>query len=98
MKESGRCPKCQSHRVGHLEAVVDRLKNKGLSLRKILFEDGKSFEPAGGLRGQTEAYICTECGYFEEYLKEPADVPWENLYGFSWPRGTPPEQGPYRSE
>ncbi len=27
----------------------------------------------------TEAYACEECGYFEEYVKNPEEMPWENL-------------------
>lgn len=37
-------------------------------------------------RADVEAYVCTECGYFEEYVKNPADVEWEKLAPFRWHR------------
>jgi len=30
---------------------------------------------------QTEAYVCSECGFFEEYVKAPAEVPWDDVDG-----------------
>lgn len=30
---------------------------------------------------ETEAYICTGCGYAEEYVKDAASVPWGDVVG-----------------
>lgn len=32
----------------------------------------------------TEAYVCTECGYFEEYVKNPQAIPWGEVEGATW--------------
>ena len=36
------------------------------------------------LAGDVEAYLCADCGYFEEYLKSPETVPWDRLEHFRW--------------
>src|SRR5262245_58245088 len=48
------------------------------------------------LVGALEAYVCTDCGYFETFVKEPRTVAWEQLVGFSWVNPPPPEGGPFR--
>jgi hypothetical protein len=30
---------------------------------------------------ETEAYVCVACGYLEEYVKEPGQVPWREFEG-----------------
>lgn len=27
----------------------------------------------------TEGYVCANCGYLEEYVKNVADIPWDNV-------------------
>lgn len=34
-----------------------------------------------GTGGATEAYVCTACGYFEEYLREPHRIDWSRVDG-----------------
>ncbi len=91
MKKSGSCPKCQGRRIGRLAGVPDQTKGGGL--RAIAEEKDTWFATYHGL---VEAYVCTECGYFEEYVFAAGDVPWEKLLGFSWhaPRGA--GSGPFR--
>ncbi|MGE0401844.1 MAG: hypothetical protein AB7T06_34395 [Kofleriaceae bacterium] len=48
------------------------------------------------LVGQLEAYVCTECGYHETYVRDPRSVPWHDLQGFTWVNSEPPEDGPFR--
>lgn len=48
------------------------------------------------LVGQLEAYVCTECGYHETYVREPKTLPWDDLQGFTWVNSDPPEGGPFR--
>lgn len=45
--------------------------------------------------GRVEAYVCTSCGYFEEYVVAPQQVPWEDLEGFSW-HSVGGDAGPFR--
>ena len=43
-----------------------------------------------------EAYVCAECGYFEEYVADVEKVDWSKIHGASWPRGSAPDEGPFR--
>ena len=42
------------------------------------------------LVAQTEAYVCTECGWFEEYVARPEEVPWNRAEGGRWYSGDAP--------
>ena len=42
--------------------------------------------------GTIEAYVCTECGYIERHVQDPAWVSYDRLTGFSWVNG-PPDEG-----
>ncbi|GEM_PF-3259855 len=48
------------------------------------------------LVGQLEAFVCTECGYHETYVREPKTVPWNDLQGFTWVNPDPVADGPFR--
>ena len=97
MKKTGRCPKCESDRIGHLRVVPD------------LSGDPDGLDPAPtspqyagvvvvqratpgffgsaerlGLAGELEAYVCTSCGHYETYVKDPEKVPFEKMRGFEW--------------
>ena len=95
MKRTWKCPKCQSERVGYLETVPDGGSSSSGSTtgdRKIgKAEAGEMF----GLKayrgaGDVEAFVCTVCGYFEEYVRAPEAIPWDTMQGFRWckPPGT----------
>ena len=34
--------------------------------------------------GKLEAYFCASCGFYETYIKEPADIQYESIIGFKW--------------
>lgn len=85
MKKTGRCPKCEGTKIGRLarlpdsnhvndpaERVIGHVVNEG-----ILSNDYVS-------KGPVEAYVCTECGYFEEHVTGARNVPWEKIDGFQW--------------
>jgi predicted nucleic-acid-binding Zn-ribbon protein len=86
MKKTWACPKCQSRRVGYLENLVDRSPS-GQEDRKYI-----GYQRAGELfgitafrvGGEVEAYVCADCGYFEEYVKDPQHIPWDTMRGFRW--------------
>lgn len=78
MRYSKICPKCNSRRIGHLEHVVDW--DRGAVERRLA--QGRVGRMTA--YGRVEAYICVDCGYFEEYVKEPGKVPWNRVDGFSW--------------
>lgn len=85
MKQTWQCPKCQSQRVGYLETLPDqrdgqdRPRSIGSAITSRLGPFG-----VGSEVGVVEAFVCTECGYFEEYVKDPAAIPWDSVTGFRW--------------
>ena len=103
LRRDFRCPKCEGIKIGHLASVPDlgdHAKARASDQRAI----GRMYyhDHEGDRRMQrmapVEAYVCTECGYFEEYVINPEAIPWDTLAHFQWCRGTPTEQTPYRSE
>lgn len=88
MKKRRQCPLCHSRRIGHLEEVQDTAAN-----RMVVGTD------ASGLFtkriGQLEAYVCTDCGYYQTYVKTPESIPYEQLEGFRWVEQQP-VKGPFR--
>ena len=88
MKKTWGCPKCGSERVGYLEDVIGDGGTRSHGKRKV----GKV--RTGSLlglavvesRGEFEAFVCTACGYFEEYVRSPETIPWESVEGFRWCR------------
>jgi hypothetical protein len=48
-------------------------------------------------RARVEVYVCTECGFFEEYVVSPGNVEWTKLTPFSWHRPPQPPPAGYRS-
>lgn len=85
MKRNWQCPKCQSTRVGYFENVVDQSQH-GLSKRKIGEAQTGSMLGLAVVEGvgEIEAFVCTDCGYFEEYVKEPQTINWSAMRGFCW--------------
>ena len=84
MKKTGRCPKCDCARIAHFSQVMDEAD--GNRSRNIGFRYGGSFL---GLRtmlaaGEVEAFVCTGCGYFEEHVKSPETMKWEEMVGLQW--------------
>lgn len=93
MKLSRQCPKCQSLKVGYLEKILDHQGEGSVTSQKI----GKVSEKLWAYRvqtaaGETEAYICTECGYYETYVKEPGSISWNDMVDFHWLNPPPSEE------
>lgn len=65
----------------------------GLARTPVTLGDGSTALP---LVGQLEAYVCTDCGYHETYVRDPKSVAWSDLQGFTWVNSKPPEDGPFR--
>ena len=40
----------------------------------------KTVSPAG----EVAAFICGDCGYFEQYVKNPEALEWDKLQDFRW--------------
>lgn len=99
MKTTKQCPKCQSLDIGVLDIAALPHGTEVLDFRP---------QPAGVLKrrswpmpvfipvGRLEAWVCTACGYYETYVKEPNAVDFDNLHSFRWASQSPPPSGPYR--
>lgn len=86
MKTSKRCPKCQGTRIGHFENQVDRSGEHDNSYDRAVgcvAQEGWVFTH-WHRTGTLEAYVCADCGYFEDYVVGPEHMPWDKLIGFSW--------------
>lgn len=89
MKKTGQCPRCAGRKVGHLAYVNDQDDYAGTKRALAV-----ALIPRKGILVDTiardvhvasvEAWVCTECGYFEEYVRSPESVPWEQLEHFTW--------------
>ncbi len=88
MKKSGRCVKCGSAQVGRFEYVADEsdATTEPGKTRTLWWQTEGGFFSSKTIQAAVEAYVCTECGYFEEYVKNPSAVPWEKLTPFRWHR------------
>jgi hypothetical protein len=61
--KTGICPKCNAHEVFKL---VDAMGMRDCrSLEKI---------DSGKVRTSMESYVCTDCGYFENYIVDAAHL------------------------
>jgi len=89
MKKTGQCPKCLSRKLGHLDYVTDRDEYPGttrslavgLHKSRGLFSEVLDRDHAAS---PVEAWVCTACGYFEEHVRDPANVDWASLEHFTW--------------
>jgi hypothetical protein len=99
MRSSKRCVKCNSSKVGHLDQLQELVTWEYASRQPYapqvvgVVETGTGTAQERGV-GTLEAYVCTKCGYFETYVKQPDKIPFEQLRGFSWVNSA--SDGPYR--
>ncbi len=96
MRQSKQCPKCQSHKVGYINYQPE---GDGISLRWRVIasvREPATFGPGRSRVGELEAYVCTECGYYESYVRSPDKVKWDQLSGFRMLNPDPDPEGPYR--
>ena len=103
LKDDLRCPTCQGIKIGHLESVSDvgdHREARASDIRALGRYIYKEYSGSSRVQrvGAVEAYVCTECGYFEEYVKAPTSIPWESLHGFTWCRKARTGVGAYRQE
>lgn len=88
MKSTWRCPKCNSDRVGYLEEVLGDGGTHAHGTRKVGKVQTGSLLGMAVLQaqGDFEAFVCTACGYFEEYVRNPEAIAWDRVKGFRWCR------------
>ncbi len=110
MKRTKKCPKCDSLRIGYVDTQID-LDERAFRFEGGAATRGKppdrvvghgkplstgAFAGASPLVGVLEAYVCTECGYHESYVKEPRTIDWVGIVGFTWVNPGAPSNGPFR--
>lgn len=69
-----RCAVCDAPALGRLSRLGDWYACLAVSRARVIET------PVGELRG----VICSQCGYFEHYLRDVDGMPWESLIGFEW--------------
>ena len=86
MKSTWSCPKCKSDRVGYLEEVLGDGGSQSHGKRKVGHVQTGSLLGMALLQaqGDFEAFVCTVCGYFEEYVRSPEAIAWDRVEGFRW--------------
>lgn len=90
---SAKCIKCGSLAIGHLEQRYDETgKPLANFTPAVLGVDATTWQGIGLL----EAYVCTDCGYLETYLKDPSATPFDKLKGFRWVNEPAPRRGAFR--
>ncbi len=99
MKQTRRCPKCKSPKIGRLDEVPDQVherreRSKPYQAQTLGLAARRS-KGTQGVIGKLEAYVCGHCGYYETYVKDPLIVPFDAIAGFTWLDEAAPE-GPYR--
>lgn len=73
----GTCIKCGGQRVGHFETVADKGDGTGSKRELAIAHESTGWFKLDKAMASVEAYVCADCGYFEEYVKEPATIDWE---------------------
>ncbi len=92
MRTSNKCIKCGSLAIGHLPRIYEEGgRNEALQTSTLGFI-GTTKRGAGPL----EVFVCTACGYFETYVKDPGNVPFEKIRDFRWVNDPNAQRGTYR--
>jgi len=84
MKNDHRCPKCGTTHVGHFATVMDDIGAMTGVPRRLADARASGTWNTKRLVVEVEAYVCTQCGYFEEYVKDAQAVEWEQIDGFEY--------------
>ena len=86
MKRTWQCPKCAGTRIGYFDQLHDSRGGPKSEGRKLdIVNLGGPFSPIIA-EANIEAFVCADCGYFEEYVKDTGNVPWDKLPHFRWCR------------
>ena len=94
MRTSNKCIKCGSLAIGHIDRLFDQTgARRSESIpSKVLGLLGTTRQGVGVL----EAFVCTECGYVETYVKDPSNVTFASIRGFRWVNEPNAGNGPFR--
>jgi len=87
MKSGKLCPKCGSKKIGYIDTVMDdagHSKPKERKLAESLAGSAWQMGPRKAVSAVVEAYVCTSCGYFEEYVKDASTLEWSKIKAFTF--------------
>jgi predicted nucleic-acid-binding Zn-ribbon protein len=84
MKNTHRCPKCQSPRILHIARVADRVGDNADTDYSGTMRVAHYRVPLGSIfglpmtttksAGELEAAVCPRCGYTELYTRNPSEI------------------------
>jgi predicted nucleic-acid-binding Zn-ribbon protein len=74
MKRTRTCPKCGSRQILYVQEVADVGESTAEPARLAFVQRMGPFGNYGTGAGLIEAYVCSGCGYFEQYLREPLTI------------------------
>ena len=79
--KTGVCAKCEGKNVLHIPEVRDSALGKRAVSRVLASarRSGGLLEPARFAELYVEAFVCCDCGLFEEYVAQPDRVDWQVL-------------------
>jgi len=72
MKISKQCTKCRSPRIGVATAYDGKMGERIIARYRNAYYS-HPFD------GTVQAWICADCGFFEEYVERPQQQPWGKL-------------------
>ena len=75
MKKKGICPKCGSRNIYYIKNVADKFDKGSTYNSKAMIALTTKGKLGGYAEGELEAYVCSVCGYCEQYIKNPAYLP-----------------------
>ena len=75
MKKSKTCPKCGRRNIYYIMNVADKHHDGSSYNSKAMIALTNKGKLGGYAVGELEAYVCTICGYCEQYVKNPAYLP-----------------------
>ena len=74
MKQSHSCPKCGCRKLLYIAEVADRYDRSPSSNGVAMIARTKKGKLGGYAAGELEAYVCSACGYCEQYVKDLASL------------------------
>src|SRR5262249_12090117 len=87
--------------TGRQSGTMSERNPEAAVARRVLLRKTESKGVFGGkseafeFTGEVEAYVCADCGYLEEYLRDPRAIDWDRVVG-AYPHSKTQPGGPFR--
>jgi hypothetical protein len=95
MRRRLRCPACSCTRIAHAPSVLDRSHGGNAKPLSLYLMENRWWTVDTKGAGELEAFVCTECGLVEWYVKDPGALV-ESEPHLRIIDGTSESGGPYR--